>query len=249
MERIALSHFSRCKRPDTIGRMFTTPEFWSALAAIVVIDLILAGDNAIVIALAARNLPKALQRRAVVWGTVGAVLVRASLTVAVLWLLQVPGLMLAGGLLLVWIAYRLLAGDDGSRDHDVAPAMSFWAAMRTIVIADAVMGLDNVLAVAGAAHGSIVLVVAGLVISIPIVVWGSTLILHWIERFPALLYVGGAVLAWTAAKMMVSEPLVEDHLGAPLKTAVYVGVIAGVVGIAALKSRRQARKQTKEAMQ
>jgi predicted tellurium resistance membrane protein TerC len=127
--------------------------------------------------------------------------------------------------------------------------MSFWAAMRTIVIADAVMGLDNVLAVAGAAHGSIVLVVAGLVISIPIVVWGSTLILHWIERFPALLYVGGAVLAWTAAKMMVSEPLVEDHLGAPLKTAVYVGVIAGVVGIAALKSRRQARKQTKEAMQ
>ena len=175
--------------------LLMTAEFWSALAAIVVIDLVLAGDNAIVIALAARNLPKLHQRKAILWGTVGAVAVRTSLTVAVLWLLQVPGLMLAGGALLVWIAYRLLTGDDGGREHDVAPAAGFWAAMRTIVIADAVMGLDNVLAVAGAAHGSILLVVLGLLISIPIVVWGSTLILHWLERFPSLLYVGGAVLA------------------------------------------------------
>src|ERR1043166_1381752 len=174
--------------------MFATPEFWSALAAIVVIDLVLAGDNAIVIALAARNLPKAVQRRAILWGTVGAVGVRASLTVAVLWLLEVPGVMGAGGVLLVWIAYRLLAGDDGAKDHEVAAANGFWSAMGpiglrragrgrakdhevaaangfwsamgTIVIADAVMGLDNVLAVAGAAHGSVLLVVAGLVISI-----------------------------------------------------------------------------------
>jgi YjbE family integral membrane protein len=230
--------------------MLTTPEFWSALAAIVVIDLVLAGDNAIVIALAARNLPTALQRRAIVWGTAGAVVVRASLTVAVLWLLQVPGLMLAGGVLLVWIAYRLLAGDDAGRDHDVPPAMSFWAAMRTIVIADAVMGLDNVLAVAGAAHGSALLVVLGLVISIPIVVWGSTLILRWIERFPALLYVGGAVLAWTAAKMIVSEPLLEDRLTAPWKSALYIAVIGGVLGLAALRNRRPARKEeAKEVMQ
>jgi YjbE family integral membrane protein len=230
--------------------MLTTPEFWSALAAIVVLDLVLAGDNAIVIALAARNLPTALQRRAIVWGTAGAVVVRASLTVAVLWLLQVPGLMLAGGVLLVWIAYRLLAGDDAGRDHDVPPAMSFWAAMRTIVIADAVMGLDNVLAVAGAAHGSALLVVLGLVISIPIVVWGSTLILRWIERFPALLYVGGAVLAWTAAKMIVSEPLLEDRLTAPWKSALYIAVIGGVLGLAALRNRRPARKEeAKEVMQ
>src|SRR5512145_2466342 len=190
--------------------MFTTPEFWSALAAIIVIDLVLAGDNAIVIALAARNLPRELQRRAVLWGTFGAVAVRASLTVAVLWLLEIPGLMLAGGILLAWIAYRLLAGDENGREHDVAPARSFWAAMRTIVIADAVMGLDNVLAVAGAAHGSILLVVLGLLISIPIVVWGSTLILHWLERFPSLLYVGGAVLAWTAVKMITAEPFLEE---------------------------------------
>ena len=229
--------------------MIPSPEFLSALAAIIVIDLVLAGDNAIVIALAARNLPKSLQRRAVLWGTVGAVVVRASLTVCVLWLLQVPGLMLAGGALLMWIAYRLLTGDDGGREHDLAPAMSFWAAMRTIVVADAVMGLDNVLAVAGAAHGSVVLVVLGLLISIPIVVWGSTLILHWIERFPGILYIGGAVLAWTAAKMIVGEPLVEAELAArPVFTnAIYVAVIGGVLGLAWARNRRP--QKAKEVLQ
>src|SRR3954452_23566648 len=167
MGSIAQRHFSfRCSA-DRIGLMFATPEFWSALAAIVMIDLVLAGDNAIVIALAARSLPKAVQRRAIAWGTVGAVVVRASLTVAVLWLLEIPGLMGAGGVLLVWIAYRLLAGNDDGKAHEVAPAIGFWAAMRTIVIADAVMGLDNVLAVAGAANGSVILVVTGLLVSIP----------------------------------------------------------------------------------
>jgi YjbE family integral membrane protein len=220
--------------------LFMTAEFWSALAAIVVIDLVLAGDNAIVIALAARNLPKVHQRKAILWGTVGAVVVRTTLTVAVLWLLQVPGLMLAGGALLVWIAYRLLTGDDGGRDHDVAPAASFWAAMRTIVIADAVMGLDNVLAVAGAAHGSILLVVLGLLISIPIVVWGSTLVLHWLERFPSLLYVGGAVLAWTAVKMITGEPFLEEFFEERrgLVNALYVLVVGGTLGSAWLRNRR-----------
>jgi len=220
--------------------LLMTAEFWSALAAIVVIDLVLAGDNAIVIALAARNLPKLHQRKAILWGTVGAVAVRTSLTVAVLWLLQVPGLMLAGGALLVWIAYRLLTGDDGGREHDVAPAASFWAAMRTIVIADAVMGLDNVLAVAGAAHGSILLVVLGLLISIPIVVWGSTLILHWLERFPSLLYVGGAVLAWTAVKMITGEPFLEEFFEERrgLVNALYVLVVGGTLGSAWLRNRR-----------
>ena len=229
--------------------MIPSPEFLSALLAIVVIDLVLAGDNAIVLALAARNLPKPLQRRAVLWGTVGAVVVRASLTVGVLWLLQIPGLMLAGGALLMWIAYRLLTGDDGGREHDLAPAMSFWAAMRTIVIADAVMGLDNVLAVAGAAHGSMLLVVLGLLISIPIVVWGSTLILHWIERFPSILYIGGAVLAWTAAKMIVGEPMVEAELAARpgFVTSIYVAVIGGVLGLAWAQKRRP--QKAKEVLQ
>jgi len=217
-------------------------DFLSSLAAIVVIDLVLAGDNAIVIALAARQLPPVLQRRAIVWGTVGAVVVRASLTVGVLWLLQIPGLMLAGGVLLAWIAYRLLTGSDDSKGRDIAPLMGFWAAMRTIVIADAVMGMDNVLAVAGAAHGSVLLVVIGLVISIPIVVWGSTLILKWIERVPSLLYIGGAVLAWTAAAMITGEPRVEAELASRpvFRTLVYLAVIGGVLGLALLRNRKPA---------
>ncbi len=225
-----------------------TPEFWSALTAIIVIDLVLAGDNAIIIALAARNLPRIYQRRAIVWGTVGAVVVRTGLTVGALSLLKVPGLMLAGGILLIWIACRLLTGNDGSQAHGVAPAATFWAAMRTIVIADAVMGLDNVLAVAGAANGSVLLVVLGLVISIPLVVWGSTLILHLLKRFPGLLYVGGAVLAWTAVKMITGEPFVneslQDRRGAV--NALYLLVMGGTLGIGWLRNRRATTQKSME---
>jgi len=213
-------------------------EFFSALLAIIVIDLVLAGDNAIVIALAARSLPPELRKKAIIWGTFGAIAVRTALTMVVVWLLKIPGLLLMGGALLVWIAYKLLADNDNS-GHEVSAAGSFWGAMKTIVVADAVMGLDNVLAVAGAAHGSFLLVVIGLLISIPIVIWGSQLILKFVERFPAIIYVGGAVLAWTAAKMMVSEPLVRDHLqNEPLLTAlVYAVVMIGVLGGGYLASR------------
>ena len=141
----------------------------------------------------------------------------------------------------------MLAGNENGREHEVAPARSFWAAMRTIVIADTVMGLDNVLAVAGAAGGSMLLVVLGLLISIPIVVWGSTLILKWIERFPSILYAGGAVLAWTAAKMVADEPLYQEWLDARpgLKSLVFIVIIGGVLGLAWLRNR----KATKEVLQ
>jgi YjbE family integral membrane protein len=217
---------------------FASPEFLSALAAIVLIDLVLAGDNAIVIALAARNLPPTLRTKAVVWGSVGAIAVRTVLTMAVVWLLKVPGLMLAGGLMLLWIAYRLLTeqGEDG---QDVSPASSFFGAMKTIVVADAVMGLDNVLAVAGAASGSFLLVVCGLVISVPIVIWGSTMILKGIERFPSIIYVGGAVLAWTAAKMALGEPFVQEWVGNRLTWPVYAVFILGTLGLAQLSNRRR----------
>jgi YjbE family integral membrane protein len=186
-------------------------QFLSALLAIVIIDIVLAGDNAIVIALAARTLPAHLQKRAIVWGAVGAIAVRSALTVVVVWLLKIPGLLLAGGLLLVWIAYRLLLPEDHQDEgHQVKGATTFWGAMRTIVIADAIMGLDNVLGVAGAAHGSYLLVVLGLLISVPIVIWGSTLVLRVVERFPALVYVGSGVLAFTAAKMISGEPILRD---------------------------------------
>ena len=188
--------------------------FLSALLAIIVIDIVLAGDNAIVIALAARALPAHLQKRAIVWGAVGAIGVRSLMTVLVVWLLKIPGLLLAGGAMLLWIAYRLLRP---ATDTTVAPGevgTTFWSAMRTIVIADAVMGLDNVLAVAGAAHGSYLLVVTGLAISVPIVVWGSTLVLKVVDRFPGVVYLGAGVLVWTAAKMIVGEPLLHPLLQA-----------------------------------
>lgn len=134
---------------------YLSSEFLSALLAIIVIDLMLAGDNAIVIALAARNVPKHLQRRAIVWGMFGAIGVRIAMTLIVVWLLKIPGLLGAGGVLLVWIAYKLLLPDEHGQDKaHMTASNSFWGAMRTIVVADAIMGLDNVLAVAGAAHGS-----------------------------------------------------------------------------------------------
>jgi YjbE family integral membrane protein len=212
--------------------------FLPALAAIIIIDLVLAGDNAIVIALAARNLPAHLRTRAIVWGTVGAIVVRTVLTLAVVWLLKVPGLMLAGGLMLLWIAYRLLTQQGGDGTH-VSPASSFIGAMQTIIVADAVMGLDNVLAVAGAASGNWVLVVCGLLISVPIVIWGSTLILKWIERYPSIVYVGGAVLAWTAAKMTIGEPFVEEWLGNRVTWPIFAAFILGTLGLALLTNRRR----------
>jgi YjbE family integral membrane protein len=220
-------------------------EFFSALLAIIIIDLVLAGDNAIVIALAARNLPPHLRKKAVMWGTFGAIAVRTAMTLIVVWLLKIPGLMLLGGALLVWIAYKLLAENDEGGGHQVASASTFWGAMKTIVVADAVMGLDNVLAVAGAAQGSFLLVVLGLLISIPVVIWGSQLILKWVERFPIIVYIGGGVLAWTAAKMMLSEPLVKPHLESyPLLFAlVYAVVILGVLGAGFLANHSRTRSR------
>jgi len=216
--------------------------FVSALAAIVVIDLVLAGDNAIVIALAARGLPPRLRRQAVIWGTVGAIAVRSAMTIAVVWLLKVPGLLLVGGVLLIWIAYRLLLPENGPDEHDNAvSAAGFWGALRTIVVADMVMGLDNVVAVAGAAHGSYLLVVLGLLISVPIVIWGSTIMLKWVERYPAIVYVGAGVLAWTAAKMIVSEPYVKETfaLNGAATVLIFLAVIGGVLWAGFVRNHRR----------
>ncbi|MES2414302.1 MAG: TerC family protein [Pseudomonadota bacterium] len=220
--------------------LFSTP-WWSALLAIILIDLVLAGDNAIVIALAARSLPPHLQKKAIAWGTVGAIVVRSVMTVGVVWLLKVPGLMLVGGLGLLWIAYKLLA-DQSHDEHQGPVASTFWGAMKTIVVADALMGIDNVLGVAGAAHGSFDLVVIGLLISVPIVVFGSTMVLKLVQRFPQIIQIGAAVLAFTAAKMIVSEPLLDPVYGGPnslasaaamhtaAQWATYALAIAGVLG-------------------
>ncbi len=220
---------------------FMSAPWWSALLAIILIDLVLAGDNAIVIALAARSLPKELQRKAIIWGTVGAIVVRTVMTIGVVWLLRVPGLLLVGGLGLLWIAYKLVANQDEHEEHGVG-VNTFWGAMKTIIVADALMGIDNVLGVAGAAHGAFDLVVIGLLISVPIVVFGSSLVLKMVDRFPAIMYIGSAVLAYTAAKMIVSEPFLSDIYGTKenpatglryLTEAVCVGLVLGLAWLAA----------------
>jgi len=218
---------------------FFSTAWWSALMAIVLIDLVLAGDNAIVIALAARQLPPHLQKRAIMWGTVGAIAVRSVMTLGVVWLLKIPGLMLVGGMGLVWIAYKLLA-DTGEQEHSGPMAQTFWGAMKTIVVADALMGIDNVLGVAGAAHGSMDLVVLGLLISVPIVVFGSTVVLKLVERFPVIIQLGSAVLAFTAAKMIVNEPLLDAVFddSAVARIATYTLAVAGVLLLGWWTTRR-----------
>jgi YjbE family integral membrane protein len=221
---------------------FLSAAWWSALLAIILIDLVLAGDNAIVIALASRNLPPHLRNKAIIWGTVGAIGVRSLMTIGVVWLLKIPGLMGLGGAALLWIAYRLVAEDGGEDEHSPA-ATTFWAAMKTIVVADALMGIDNVLGVAGAAHGAFDLVVLGLLISVPIVVFGSKVVLKLVERFPVIIQLGAAVLAFTAAKMIVSEPLLDSVFdpSALARWSTYAVCIVGVLGAGWLATRGSRR--------
>ncbi|MBE8158037.1 MAG: YjbE family putative metal transport protein, partial [Betaproteobacteria bacterium] len=161
-------------------------DWFARLAAIIFVDLVLAGDNAVVIALAARNLPKHLQKKAVYAGTAGAIVVRVALVFFALKLLELPGLRLAGGLLLFYVAWKLIKNDDSAHESKTA-VNSFWAAMRTIIIADTVMGLDNILAIAGASGGDLALVIFGFLLSIPIMVGGSMLILKLMEKAPWLI--------------------------------------------------------------
>jgi YjbE family integral membrane protein len=229
--------------------LFSAP-WWSALLAIILIDLVLAGDNAIVIALAARNLPPEHQNKAIMWGTVGAIVVRSAMTVGVVWLLKIPGLMLVGGLGLLWIAYKLIA-DTSDDEHEGPSATTFWGAMKTIIVADALMGVDNVLGVAGAANGDFTLVVLGLLISIPIVVFGSKLVLRLVERFPVIIQLGAAVLAFTAAQMVINEKLLDpvfdggETINLIARIATYSVAVVGVLGMGWWTSKRQ-EKETPE---
>src|SRR5690606_38118516 len=190
---------------------FPGTDLLSDLLAIILLDLVLAGDNAIVIAMAASRLPHEQQKRAVFWGAFGAVAVRFLLTAVVVYLFRLPGVMLAGGLLLMPIAWNLLQQQDED-NPDIRSGNTFWAALRTIIIADALMGMDNVLAIAGASGGHLGLVVIGLLISVPLVVWGSTLILRLLQRYPIIMYVGAAAIAITAGRMIAHDQLLEHWL-------------------------------------
>lgn len=210
-------------------------EWFSALISILIIDLVLAGDNAIVIGLAARNVPKNQQRLVVVFGTIGAIVIRIIATLAVAWLLKIPGLLAIGGVLLLYISYKFVAK---KKDHTIEAKDSVLSAIGTIILADATMGLDNVLAVAGAAHGDFILVITGLMISIPIVVWGSTIIIRLSDRFPWIIWLGAGVLGYTAAKMITDEPYFQNFFSSAWIEWSFILVIAlSIVAIGIVKSR------------
>ena len=238
---------------------FGSPEFWAGLMKIIGINIVLSGDNAVVIALAARSLPPHQQKIAV-WGGAGAAIVmRIILTFFAVALLKLPYLKLAGAALLLWIGVKLLLPEESEEGGEEA-ASSFWAAVRTIVIADLVMSLDNVIAVAAAAKDSFLLLVIGLAISIPLVVFGSTLLLKVMERFPIIITIGGGLLGFVAGEMAVTDPAIADWVRSTFTTdeaghafvgGVKLEYITGIIGaiIVIAIGKALAKRQTEKEKQ
>jgi len=226
-----------------------TPAFWIGLLQIIGIDIVLSGDNAVVIALAARRLPPPQRRVAVITGAGAAIVLRVVLTLFAALLLELPWVKTIGGLLLLWIAVKLVAPDDDGHSGEVEAAGNFWQAVRVILVADFIMSLDNVIGIAAAAKGSVTLLVLGLLISIPLIIFSSTLLLKWMERLPIIITAGGALLGWIGATTIISDP--AWTAGAPVDPLLRVG--AGLFGVALvllsgrmLKARRERRPQMKE---
>jgi YjbE family integral membrane protein len=186
---------------------FASPEFWIALSQIVLINIVLSGDNAVVIALACRSLPPHQQKKAIVFGSVGAIVLRVVLTFFAVMLLDLPYLKLIGAAALLWIGVGLLKSDDG--DENLEGHSNLAAAIKTIVVADLVMSLDNVIGVAAAAKGNVVLLVVGLIISIPLIIFGSAILLRIMGRFPVIITLGAGLLGWVAGEMAMSDPAIS----------------------------------------
>lgn len=212
---------------------------WAAVGQIILIDVLLGGDNAVVIALACRKLPHELRMKGILWGTAGAIVLRVILITFAVYLLQVPFLKVVGGLLLVWIGIRLLVPDEGDHHADIQAASGLGAAIRTIIIADLVMSIDNVLAIAAAAEQSsnadhrFGLIVFGLLVSVPLIIWGSTLVLGLIERHPVVVWFGGGLLGWIAGGMLVTDRIVHDWLGPQHDWVATVASVAGALLVVA----------------
>ena len=211
---------------------FGTPQFWVAALEIIVINILLSGDNAVVIALACRNLPKKLRRLGIFWGVIGAVVLRIILTFFAVQLLLLPYLQLVGGALLIWIGIKLVAEDEGD-GPEVAASDRLLSAVKTVIVADLVMSIDNVIGVAGAAKGSLLLLVFGLVVSIPLVVVGAQLIMKLIERFPWLVIAGGGLLGYIAGEIATTDTAVAPWIDANAPTLHYWGPALGVVVVVA----------------
>jgi YjbE family integral membrane protein len=225
---------------------FLTAQFWLAVGQIIMIDILLGGDNAVVIALACRKLPAHQRTKGILWGTAGAIVLRVVLIAFALTLLQVPFLKLVGAALLLWIGVKLLVPDEEGHSN-IEGSDKLWAAVKTVIVADLVMSVDNVIAIAGAATGAnqahqMPLVIFGLLVSIPIIIWGSQLVLKLMDRFPIIITAGAMLLGWIAGTMALGDPAVRDLVP---QTAVWVYSlgVAGALGVllvgTALKKRAQ----------
>ena len=210
-----------------------TPAFWSGLTQIVLVNIVLSGDNALVIALACRNLEKRHQKPAILAGSAGAIVLRIIFVLIVDLLLQISYLKLIGGLLLLWIGIKLVQGEEEHGDGVKAEG-SLWGAIRTIIIADAVMSLDNAIAIAAAAKGDTTLIILGLLISIPLIIFGATLIMALLQRFPIIVIAGGGLLGWIAGEVLATDPAYAKQLAAAIPNAQLVFEVGGAVITVAL---------------
>jgi YjbE family integral membrane protein len=225
---------------------------WTAVFQIILIDILLGGDNAVVIALACRNLPKHLRMQGVLWGTAGAIILRVVLIMFAMTMLGIPFLKLVGGLLLLWIGVKLLIPEDGGHDG-IDGGTSIVSAIKTIIIADFVMSLDNVIAIAGAAQRAdpahqTGLVIFGLLVSVPIIIWGSTLVLKLIDRFPVVIMLGAALLGWIAGGMLVTDVFIVERFGEPTNLVKYTAEIIGALLVVGLGKWFASRKQKEHAV-
>ncbi len=210
----------------------SSPDFWVAVAQIIAIDIVLSGDNAVVIALACRNLPPAQRKLGIFWGVFGAVGLRVVLTAFAAGLLGFPYLKLIGGVLLLWIGVKLLLPEDDG-DHEIEAASHLAGAIKTIILADFIMSLDNVIAVAAASRDSIVLLLFGLAVSIPLIVWSSQVILHFMERYPVIITLGAGLLGYVAGTMVVTDIAVKEWAQALVPGANYFAGAIGAVAVVA----------------
>jgi YjbE family integral membrane protein len=213
---------------------------FAVLLEVILINIVLSGDNAVVIAMASRNVPKKQQKKAIFWGTFGAIILRLIFAIAIVYLLGLPFVTFAGGLLLVYIAIKLLIGDDENPHSE--GGSSFISAVKTIITADAIMSLDNVLAIAGAVEGNIAGIIIGVIVSIPLVVFGSQLILKAMEKYPIISYAGAGILAWTAGEMIVGEPKLEYVLTRELQLLIPTVITMLVIGLGFLTNNVKIKK-------
>lgn len=230
---------------------FLTAHFWVAVGQIILIDILLGGDNAVVIALACRQLPESQRLKGVIWGTVGAILLRVALIAFAITLLQVPFLKIAGAALLIWIGVKLITPHDEDSHGNIQASDKLWSAVKTVIVADLVMSIDNVIAIAGAAQNAgeqhqMALVIFGLVVSIPIIVWGSQIVLKLMDRFPVIILLGGMLLGWIAGGMFQTDPMLKDLIPQEQSWHYALGAAGALLVLAigqTLKARRARGKK------